>query len=239
MEDEPLDDARAAAMTAGATAARVTEIVARDLQARAQQRQDAARRQGEAAVSGLQPERFDSAAAARAQAQRTELEQARQWATPEILEDYRRQRDAAESREGRESVDRSLISEWKAATTDDRASQLARAEVWAGRDPQRLEAYWTERDKAFGPEKIDTSALRTAEDKLLGEHRAAEATYDSGRGDRDATMRAQGVPDDAREAKTTADLLNGTDPAGAAKSGSKTRAKKATPAASREPVRGR
>lgn len=56
MDDEPLDDLRAAAMTGGAAAARVAEILARDLQTRTQQRQDEQRRQGEMAFRSLRPE---------------------------------------------------------------------------------------------------------------------------------------------------------------------------------------
>lgn len=118
MEDEPLDDLRAAAMTGGAAAARVVEIVVRDQQAKGQQRQDEQRRHGEAAVRGV---------------------------------------------------------------------------------------------------RVDTTTTPT--------------TYDVQRPQRDEAMRTAGVPDQARQARTTADLMNGADPAEAARSGSRTKGTKAKPPA--------
>lgn len=67
-DDEPLDDLRAVGMTAGVTAARVIETVARDAQQRAQQQREAAvqaaQRQAttQAALAAVQPQgqRYDS-----------------------------------------------------------------------------------------------------------------------------------------------------------------------------------
>jgi hypothetical protein len=56
---------------------------------------------------------------------------------------------------------------------------------------------------------------------------SAVAGYDTSarRAGADREMAAAGVPDDARHARTTADLLNGTDPQRAAGAGSKTKAR--------------
>lgn len=137
-DDEPLDDVRAVAMTAGAAAARVVETVVRDAQNRARETQEA----------------------------RSEL-QLRQSAS----------------------------------------------EALAGVRPQ-------------------TPATGTV---------AAELPYDSPerRAAADQAMRVAGVPDEARQARMTADLLNGTDPQLAASAGSKGKANSTRPAKTLERERGR
>jgi hypothetical protein len=48
--------------------------------------------------------------------------------------------------------------------------------------------------------------------------------YDQERAERDAAMKKAGVPDEPRQAKAAADLLNGTDPGRAAAEGTKDKA---------------
>lgn len=141
-DDEPLDDLRAVAMTAGAAAARVVETVLRDAQNRAQQT-----------------------------AQR--LEQA--------TVDAQRRQTAHQALAGMNI---------QTPTTDNAPAQLP----------------------------YDSPERRAAADQAL---------------------RAAGVPDEARHAKTTADLLNGTNPQLAARSGTAAQTRPGRPSKTPERERGR
>ena len=126
-DDEPLDDARAVAMTVGAAAARVVETLAREGQHAVAQHRALLERAQNQQRARLAPlglgnsldgrSRLDAVTAATAQLEVAELRQAQQWASPERLESHHYDREGCDSIEGRRSVDRNLIQEWKAATT--------------------------------------------------------------------------------------------------------------------------
>lgn len=140
-DDEPLDDLRAVAMTAGAAAARVVETVVRDAQNRAQQ-----------------------------------------------------------------------TAQHQQATVDAQRRQAAQQALSAVNLPA------PSIDKVSGQLPYDSPERRAAADE---------------------TLRAAGVPDEARQAKTTADLLNGTDPQLAARSGTAAQARPGRPATTPQRERGR
>ena len=185
-DDEPLDDLRAVAMTAGAAVARVVETVARAAQQQTEAAQraheDAVRRQqAQAAVEGLQPGESStrpggmSATVTREQQrqrEQSELDTAREWArdsAPDVLGRYEMDYGYYDTAGGRDAAQRGLIREWEQATGEPAAT--------------------------------------------------AGASWDDTRGERDAAMAKAGVPEEARQARTTSDLLNGTDPQLAASAG--------------------
>ena len=116
------------------------------------------------------------------------------------------------------------------AATERWESQVGQAKQWAS--PERLKEF--EWEVHFG--ETGSNAARETE-KLVAEWKAATgpdgtdaaatptaaAGYDSpqARDQRAAALITAGVPAEASHAKITADLMNGTDPAGAAASGSK------------------
>lgn len=204
--DEPLDDLRAVAMTAGAAAARVVETVIREQQNRRAQDQRDAERGQSAAAGGISPYQpvaqnnftdgkdggFEVAEDRRA-AERADLQQAEQWATPERRQAYEHEVRGSDHVDDTQRAQDRLVGEWQTAT-----GQVE--------------------DRPVGE--------RAAADQLLADiGGATPSDYDAQRPERDRAMHAAGVPTEARQARTTADLLNGTDPAAAAASGTKTSAR--------------
>lgn len=123
-EDEPLDDARQVAMATAAAAARVVETVAREARDQAAQHRttlershDQQRAQDTLAGLGVRLDAPHVGERQREQQQRLDdLRAAEKWATPDRLQDYRRDVRGSDSAEGRQGADHRLVAEWKAGT---------------------------------------------------------------------------------------------------------------------------
>jgi hypothetical protein len=96
-------------------------------------------------------------------------------------------------------------------------SELRQAQQWAS--PERLKSHHYDRE---GSDSIE--GRRLVDRNLIQEWKAATAPYDSAdrRRASDPQREAAGLPVEVRQARATADLMNGRDPAQAAAKGQTT-----------------
>lgn len=118
------------------------------------------------------------------------------------------------------------------STSQRHDADLAAAETWA--TPDRLAAHGADSTGCDSPE-----GRRSVDQQLISEWKAATKPYDSA--DRhtaaDQVREAAGVPAEARQARATADLMNGTDPAKAAQQGAASKTSAPVVVQSRTPAR--
>ena len=123
-DDEPLDDLRAIAMAGGTAAARVVETLAREARELRQREQDrlaadqAARALHLAQQYGRSPDPT-GLELQRNEQRRNDLDRARDWArqeNPDRLAAYEQERSYADTPDGRDSAERSLVRSWQGAT---------------------------------------------------------------------------------------------------------------------------
>jgi hypothetical protein len=192
-DDEPLDDIRAVAMTAGAAVARVVELAVRNAQDRARDRQrqlervqnDLARqgyRAGGVAPAGAGrpagepvPQRRATPAELQREQLRAELSRAEAWARandPQRLREHQHEHMGSDSADGWDRANRRLVDDWKKATgqsmPQQQLSPLEQAKAWArANDQKALDRHsqeWMYSDTADGRDSADRALIRDWQD---------------------------------------------------------------------------
>ncbi len=248
--DDPLDDARSAATVAATTAARLVETIARETGARTAE----AARQGERrAADHLAQGHAQRATTGRghdgpeASAEPMTSSSLAPWASDRgaVLADPVRVRvsDLVRARD-----EAAPVQAVRAAPLTSEQVQLDLAKAWAKAEaPERLEAYEDRMSRAedrFDRRHADNGLVMQWQRATGGvEASTSTASYDSqeARSGRSESMQRAGVPDEAREARVTSDLLNGNDPSTAAAEGTRQAARGSRKAKTpqREAARGR